>query len=235
MKKAVVIDAFNFVLIGVGASAKANFEYYPIIFSMLTKLKGMFNNTDFYACWDEYGGTQFRKDIDENYKKGRSTLKFIKPEEIEELKSLFSTFDIKNISCKETEADDTIYCLCRILREKNVADITIISRDKDLIQVVQKGFANRIFDYVKKKYMEIPWYDIVLYKALAGDSSDHLIGVRGIGSKAASKIIAEYFTSNKLNLTEDQKTQFDRCRRIVDASLHPRLEENLTKLRNELI
>ena len=33
----------------------------------------------------------------------------------------------------------------------------------------------------------------------------------------------------------EQKEQFDRCRKIVDATLHPRLQENLTKLRNEIV
>ena len=238
MKKVVVIDAFNFILIAAAAAFKHPEDselYYHITSTMIMKLKKMFYNSEFYACWDEWGGTQFRKDIDENYKKGRTTINMLKPSEVAELKELFTSYGIKNISCPETEADDVIFCLCKILKEKGPTDITIITRDRDLIQVVQKGYANRIYDYVRKTYIEIPWYDIVLYKSLVGDSSDHLIGVRGIGPKNAVKIITEYNNTGTLKLTEEQKEQFEKSRKIIDATLHPRLEENLTKLRNEFV
>lgn len=235
----VVIDAFNFILIAASAALK-NLDNpdlsYHITSTMIQKLKGLYNGAEFYACWDEYGGTQFRKEIDPSYKEGRSTLAVVSVEEVKEFKNLFEMYGVTNVSIESTEADDTIYCLCKVLKEKHPSsNITIISRDKDLVQVVQSGYANQIYDYTKKKYVEIPWYDIVLYKSLVGDTSDKLLGVRGIGPKTAVKILSEYLNEGKLNLTEEQKEQFDRCRKIVDASLHPRLQENLTKLRNEIV
>ena len=109
--------------------------------------------------------------------------------------------------------------------------IEIISRDKDLLQVVQAGYADSVFDYTKKASIPIPQYSVVMYKSLVGDPSDNIKGVTGIGKKKAEKLLSEYIVTGKLDLTESQLEEFNECRSIIDSSLHPRFEENLTKLK----
>lgn len=237
MKSFVVIDSFNFVLIAASVAVKSdNFDdvFFSILDKMIDRLQNDHWGSTFFAVWDEAGGTQFRKDIDHHYKDNRVS-KVVEFKTILSVKPLFEMKGIKNISLEKTEADDTIYCLCKILREKyKSGDITIVSRDRDLIQVVQKEYANRLYDYSKKEYIKIPWYPIVEYKALVGDSSDHILGVKGIGKKKASQLLSEYIVTNKLDLTEDQRSQFEKCLLLVDSSLHPRFEENQTKLKEKI-
>lgn len=236
MKNFLIIDAFNFVLIAAGASIKYGNKmmdiFDSIILTMIQKLFKIFPGYKMYACWDEYGGTQFRKDIDSEYKSNRSN-KFIDFQSIMEMKKVFEVYNIENISLPYTEADDTIFCLCKVLKEKNKNSlIEIISRDKDLIQVVQAGYADSIYDYTKKSNVEIPWYSIVDYKSLVGDSSDKIKGVHGIGKKKAESILIEYMSSGKMNLTESQLEEFNKSKLMVDATLHPSYQENLTKLKD---
>ena len=238
--KYLIIDAYNFVLIAAAVAVNINNGEYTIgetvtmiLKGMLKKLYAMFPEVDkTYACWDSYGGTFFRKEIDPNYKSNRDH-KLIDFQVVESCRSILSesVLNCVNITLPETEADDTIFCLCKALREKDSgAEITIVSRDKDLIQTVQAGYANYIFDYSKKKNMEIPWYNITEYKALVGDTSDNLKGVPGIGNKRAIKLISEKIVTGKYDLTPEQYEQYENCLKIVDAKLHPKFEENCTNI-----
>ena len=96
-----------------------------------------------------------------------------------------------------------------------------------MIQVVQAGYAEGIYEPVKKSFIDIPSYPITVFKALVGDKSDNIPGVKGIGEAKAKKLIAERLSSGKLALTEDQLEQYERCLKIVDATQHPRFDENL--------
>ena len=69
----VVIDGNNYTLIAYAASQKIKTNQSPeeklttVLYSMLKKLKNEFPG-DYYVCWDTYGGTWFRRNIDQNYK-----------------------------------------------------------------------------------------------------------------------------------------------------------------------
>lgn len=193
---------------------------YSVLFRMLDKLKQKYDG-NFYVCWDTKGGTTFRKQIDSKYKATRDPSKFDFTV-IEKCKSLYEDFGIKSISIPQCEGDDALFVLCKYLRKKDPqSNIVVISRDKDLLQIVQKGYANTQYDPVKKSNITPPWYDVVKYKALVGDSSDNISGVKGIGQKAAIKII-----SGMKTLTEEQETQYQKCLKLVDATMNPNFEKN---------
>lgn len=146
---------------------------------------------------------------------------------MESCKSIYGGYGIKSINIPYCEADDAIFALSRVLKEKNPqSKITIVSRDHDLIQAVQKGYATEVYDPVKKSILEIPWYDIVKFKALIGDSSDCISGVKGIGEKSALKIL-----SGKTSLKEDQKREYEKCLLLVDAEKNPQYESNYESLK----
>lgn len=230
-----VIDAFNFLLIAAGASIKAGPKMMDVfdglVMKMIQRLSYIFPGYEMIAVWDEFGGTDFRKNINSDYKSNRNS-SFISINEILSMKQMFSTFNIQNISIPFTEADDVIYCLCKVLKERDPQSmIEIISRDKDLLQVVQAGYADSVFDYTKKASIPVPQYSVVMYKSLVGDPSDNIKGVTGIGKKKAERLLSEYIVTGKLDLTESQLEEFNECQSIIDSSLHPRFEENLTKLK----
>lgn len=210
-----------------GVSENYTFEdiLASTLYSMINKLRKTFPYYKFYACWDTFGGTQFRKDIDSNYKSNRDH-SAVSLNSILAMKPLFKELEVENIEIPQTEADDTIYTLAKVLREKYPqSSIVVVSRDKDLIQAVQAGYATNQYDPVKKKNLDIPWYSIVDYKALVGDASDNIPGVKGVGQKTAIK----YLLNPEL-IKESQKEDFERYKKMIDASKHPRFTENLEYL-----
>lgn len=233
MKNFVIIDGNNHLFIGYNAALRdrpnsdedLSNKLYHIISIMIQVLKRKFSG-EFYVCWDTAGGTSSRKKLDPSYKSNRDHSK-INFKIMESCKSIYEDYGIKSIGIPHCEADDAIFALSRVLKEKNPqSKITIVSRDHDLIQVVQKGYATEIYDPVKKSVLEIPWYDIVKFKALIGDSSDCISGVRGIGEKSALKIL-----SGKVALKEDQKKEYEKCLLLVDAEKNPQYESNYESLK----
>ena len=97
-------------------------------------------------------------------------------------------------------------------------NVIIISRDRDMIQVVQEGYADGIWDNVKKGYIDIPYYSIVDFKSIVGDKSDGVSGVPRIGEKGAIKVLTGLIT-----LTEEQKKIFEECKDIIDIRRNPNL------------
>ena len=169
----------------------------------------IFDPTRVIVVWDGKGGSANRKNIDPNYKANRATSRIThwglydtKAEETEALiGQLFRTKDyleclpLQQIMMEKLEADDIIAYLAQ-QADKNNKKITIISSDKDFLQMVNKNI--EVYAPVKKKTFTadnieeelkvIPEnYNIV--KALLGDNSDGLKGVKGLGIKT---IISEF-------------------------------------------
>ena len=169
----------------------------------------IFDPTRVIVVWDGKGGSANRKNIDPNYKANRATSRIThwglydtKAEETEALiGQLFRTKDyleclpLQQIMMEKLEADDIIAYLAQ-QADKNNKKITIISSDKDFLQMVNKNI--EVYAPVKKKTFTadnieeelkvLPEnYNIV--KALLGDNSDGLKGVKGLGIKT---IISEF-------------------------------------------
>ena len=246
--KLVLIDAFNYTLIGIAATMRAggitdennkNFlsSFGYIINGMLNNLTKRFGkDSTYYVCWDSAGGTQFRKDLDSSYKDSPSRERFVDIKYILEAKDIYSSRGFINVELEQTEADDTAFVLAKVLREKYPqSEIVAVSRDKDWIQIDQSNYADTLFDPVKKKDIDIPWYPIVDYKALVGDPSDNLSGVKGIGPKTANKLLAEKLLTGKLNLKESQIEEFEKFKNIIDATRHPLFDTNVEKIRSMLV
>ena len=68
-------------------------------------------------------------------------------------------------------------------------DVTIISSDSDFTQLLNSFEENfRIYNPVKKSFVEKPDYDYVTWKALRGDPTDNIAGIPGVGDKTAEKL-----------------------------------------------
>ncbi len=120
-----------------------------------------------------------------------------------------TAFSVPFVEKEGFEADDLIATYARSLE----GDITIVSSDKDLMQLV--GGAIRMFDPMKNRAIGVeevqekfgvPPAQVVDVQALAGDSSDNIPGVPGIGVKTAAELIQTYGTlENLLDHAEDIK------------------------------
>ena len=163
----------------------------------------IFDPTRVVVVWDGKGGSGNRQNIDPNYKAQRATSRIThwglydtKEEETESLVSqLYRTQDyieclpIHQLSLEKLEADDIIAFLAKQASKTN-KKVTIISSDKDFLQLIDKNI--EVYAPVKKKTYTIDNvkdeigvlpqnYNIV--KALLGDNSDNLPGVKGLGIK----------------------------------------------------
>lgn len=159
------------------------------------------HNVEWIVAWDSAGALDWRREIDPNYKQGRKKDPDIY-EAINKAKEAFISLGYKAISLPETEADDLIYAAAKVLKTP-INTVSIITRDRDLIQAVQDGYADNVYDPVKKDYLDIPEYNLVEYKCLVGDKSDAITGVAGIGPSRAKKMLEEGFDRNII--TEQMK------------------------------
>lgn len=115
--------------------------------------------------------------------------KFFKQKDhiVELLKQCFPVSVVRHHS---SEADDTIANLVRNLSISN--SWTIVSSDTDFIQLLQSHENLRLYNPVRKEFVEAPVeYDYCTWKALRGDSSDNIPGVPGCGDKTAAKIASD--------------------------------------------
>jgi len=201
-------------------------EYYEGLFRklLLTMLKGLIrifgDFSTYYIVWDSKGGGAWRKELVPTYKNSRKSEANL-PKSVEIGKQVSAELNISSIELPEVEADDIIYTLCTLLaHDENV----IVSRDNDFIQIVQKGYATKVFDPVKKQALPIPEYDIVLFKALSGDSSDNIPGLPGVGPKTALKMMKGSLDTSLLS--ESARFIVEAHKTVIDLSLNPSYEDN---------
>ena len=192
----------------------------------------IFDPTRVIVVWDGKGGSGNRQNIDPNYKAQRATARIThwglydtREEEQEALiGQLFRTKDyleclpLHQIVMEKLEADDIIAYLAKNASSTN-KKVTIVSSDKDFFQLIDKNI--EVYAPVKKKVFTVDNiveeikvlpenYNIV--KALLGDNSDNLPGVKGLGIKT---ILSEWksFTWDSLaslqNVWDHCETQMD--------------------------
>ncbi|HBU27780.1 TPA: DNA polymerase I [Candidatus Uhrbacteria bacterium] len=158
--------------------------------------------THLVVCWDVKGGT-FRDDVFDDYKAGREVKEQELYDQIEYINELLDAYGIPYFGMEGYEADDLIGTIAEIERKNDATDTVIITGDLDALQLVDesteahifvKGFSNmKVYDVeaVKERFGFGPDH-IVDYKALAGDTSDNIPGVKGIGAKTATTLIQLY-------------------------------------------
>lgn len=198
MEKHILIDANNFMMIAMHVTnnlskEEKDFEinFRKLFRGMLGKLRRVYGEfSQYYAVWDSKGATKWRKEQQEDYKATRTYDSHL-PIAGRCARGIFDENMIPHFQYLETEADDLIHALAEVLHEDENNEVIVVTRDKDLLQVVQHGFASCVYDPSKKKNMEVPDYDIVIYKCLTGDSSDNIKGIKGIGPKRALKLMQE--------------------------------------------
>lgn len=171
-----------------------------------------------YVCWEGMKSTAYRKNLNESYKSNRKW----DPEvlkAIDAMKSLCEENNYKEISVDGFEADDTIVALSKCLKSARI-EVGIISRDRDLLQALQKGYADLQYDPVQKVYLTPPDYDVIKYKALVGDASDCIKGVTQVGKKKALRIL-----DGEIKLSESQEIEYNEALKLIDVEAHPLFNE----------
>lgn len=157
----------------------------------------------------------FRHQADSNYKANRQETPEDFVPDIKNLKQLLSALNLTIATVPGYEADDVIGTLAQKAAD-NGYQVKILTGDRDLFQLVDdersieilypdsKNFKNsdRSYHYFNREAviekLQVTPEQIVDYKALCGDKSDNIPGVKGVGEKTAVKLLAEYQTLDNI-------------------------------------
>ena len=159
--------------------------------------------THFAVIFDAARKT-FRNDIYSDYKANRSEAPDDLAPQFEYIRKSVVAFNLPSIDLPNYEADDLIATYVEQILAKG-AKVTIVSSDKDLMQLYRKDV--RLFDPMKNKFITpedivtkfgVGPEKVIDVQSLAGDSSDNVPGVPGIGVKTAAELINKYGTLEKL-------------------------------------
>lgn len=148
-------------------------------------------------------GKNFRKQKYETYKDGRSET----PDELKQqmpiAREILNAMGIQYFEMEPYEADDIIGTFAKMCEEDPEYEALIVSSDKDLLQLISDETEVKLLkqkDYIRynKKNFKEDWgfepTRMIDYKALAGDPSDNIPGVKGIGDKTAINLLTQYET-----------------------------------------
>jgi len=193
-------------------------------------------DADHIACIFDYSAKSFRNAIYDQYKAQR-------PEPPEDLVPQFPlireaarAFNLPVIEMEGYEADDIIATYTRIATEAGFR-VTIVSSDKDLMQLVGKdvvmldGLKNREIGIaeVKEKFGVAP-DRVIDVQALAGDSVDNVPGVPGIGVKTAAQLIEDYGDLENLLAHAEEIKQPKRRENLIEHADLARISKRLVTL-----
>ncbi len=215
MKKVILVDGNNLVFRSFFATSHSG--------NIMTNSKGMPTNAIFgfvnminkiieeeqpnymLVAFDK--GKTFRHEKYDFYKAGRNET----PDELKLqfpiCKEILNAMGIKYFEIDNYEADDIIGTMAKIVDEEDKFYATIISSDKDLLQLISDEVDVKLLkqnDFIKMdkdKFKEIYGVEpirMIDIKALMGDSSDNIPGVKGIGEKTAIKYLSLYGSLDNL-------------------------------------
>lgn len=146
-------------------------------------------------------GKNFRKQKYSFYKEGRQATPDDLIKQMPIARKILDAMGIKYLELEPYEADDIIGTLAQMAESDIEYDATIISSDRDLLQLIspvvdvkllkQTGYIKYNMETFQADYGILP-IKIIDLKALAGDASDNIPGVKGIGEKTALKLLQEY-------------------------------------------
>ena len=182
------------------------------------------------------GSHTFRNDLYSEYKANREAM----PEDLRpQIPLTRQATEAFNIACKEKEgyeADDIIATLAVQAREAG-GRVTIISSDKDLMQLVGGGV--EMLDAMKNRRIDVDGVEekfgvrperVVDVQALAGDSVDNVPGAPGIGVKTAALLINEFGDLETLLDRADEIKQPKRRQTLIDHRAQIELSKKLVLL-----
>ena len=209
MKKIILVDGNNLLFRSFFATAyqgtiMRNSKGFPTnalygFINMMNRIIKEENPSYIMVAFDK--GKTFRHDKYDDYKAGRAAM----PDELKlqfpKAKEVLQAMGIKYYEIDNYEADDIIGTLAKKVDEEDEFIATIVSSDKDLLQLISDEVVVKLLksndhimmtkDEFKNTYGIDPIKMIDL-KALMGDSSDNIPGVKGIGEKTAIKLLTEY-------------------------------------------
>ncbi len=215
--------------------------FCSMLFKLLEDSKSKENKkkpTHFAVIFDSARKT-FRNEIYSDYKANRSEAPDDLAPQFEYIRKSVLAFNLPSVDLHNYEADDLIATYVDKILKKG-AKVTIVSSDKDLMQLFQKDV--RIFDPMKNKFISdedvqnkfgVGPSKVVDVQALAGDSSDNVPGVPGIGVKTAAELINKYGNLEKLLKSAHEIKQNKRRETLIENKDKALISKKLVTLKHD--
>ena len=182
----------------------------------------------------------FRNEIYKDYKANRSEAPDDLAPQFDYIRKAVKAFNLPSIEQINYEADDLLATYAQQIIDLG-AKVTIISSDKDLMQLVSKDI--RLYDPMKskvigKKEVEekfgVKPEQVIDVQSLAGDSSDNIPGVPGIGIKTAAELIKKYKNLDNLLNKAGEIPQKKRRETLIENKKSALLSKKLVTLKSDV-
>ena len=198
-----------------------------------------FKPTHFAVIFDS-ARKNFRNEIYSEYKANRTEAPEDLAPQFEYIRKSVEAFNLPSIEQINYEADDLIATYAKKIISLG-AKVTIISSDKDLMQLVSSKV--RLFDPMKSKIIGekeviekfgVSPEKVIEVQSLAGDTSDNIPGVQGVGIKTAADLIQKYGSLDNLYKNIDKITQKKRKETLIKNKNNAYLSKKLVKLKDDV-
>ena len=193
-----------------------------------------------FAVIFDFARKTFRNEIYADYKANRSEAPDDLVPQFEYIRKSVLAFNLPSVDLINYEADDLIATYTEQILAKG-AKVTIVSSDKDLMQLYKKEV--RLYDPMKNKFVTpedivnkfgVDSKKVIDVQALAGDSSDNVPGVPGIGIKTAAELINKYGTLEKLLENAQEIKQNKRRETLIENKDKAIISKKLVTLKKDV-
>lgn len=195
VKNILIIDGTNQLIRALSVYQRFGKTLYGLFFAQLATVLNKFKPTQCYLVFDGQGGNFVRRKIFAQYKMNRSAVSKIQTEQYNELFGILRHTPIVSIRMNNVQGDDIIAHLA--IKNENLGHrVTIVSGDKDFFQLcspsvtvwspIKKMMVTE--EYVKALFACHP-VNFAILKALMGDASDNIPGIKGVGQKTVEKYL----------------------------------------------
>ena len=198
------------------------------------------NKPTHFAVIFDSARKNFRNEIYSDYKANRTEAPEDLAPQFEYIRKSVEAFNLPSVELINYEADDLIATYAKKITEAG-AMVTVISSDKDLMQLISNKV--RLFDPMKSKVIGekeviekfgVKPSQVIDVQSLAGDSSDNVPGVPGIGIKTASELIRKYKTLENLLNKASEIPQNKRRETLMTNKDKAKISKQLVTLKNDV-
>jgi DNA polymerase-1 len=213
--------------------------FCAMLWKLMAETKAAEEPTHLAVIFDA-GAITFRNDIYDQYKANRPPA----PEELVPqfplIRDAVKAFNVACIEQEGFEADDVIATYATQIAAAG-GEVTIVSSDKDLMQLIRPGIdmldtmKNKRMgpDEVAEKFGVVP-DRVIDVQSLAGDSVDNVPGVPGIGIKTAAQLITEYGDLESLLARAGEIKQPKRREKLIEFADQARMSRELVTLKQDV-
>ena len=219
--KVLFLDGYNLIYRAMSGFKSGE---YPVIYNFFRGLRPII---EAHGADKVYfvleGNPEFRKTLSEgNYKSNRKSQgESFHKQKATIINIVKTCMPFVSVRHPELECDDVIATLAS-KHYSNGDECVIVSSDSDFIQLLNIfGDKVRLYHPIKKAFIEKPDYDYVTWKALRGDKTDNIEGIKGVGDKTALKLVKDVQLLKDFLENETNRSIFERninLIRLVDFS-----------------